>query len=592
NQSVLYVQKGLEGTPEVLLDPNKLSADGTSLLSSATFSRDGRYLAYGVSAGGSDWHEAYVMEVASRRVLPDHLKWLKATGLSWAGDGLFYSRYAAPEAGKEMSAKNEFQTVWLHRVGTDQAEDRRIYEDLAHAQRFNQCYTTEDERYAILTVSDRGTGKKGNALFFRDLTDPDASFKPLVPEISDDSWEVLDSTATGFLLQTNNKAPNGRVAHFAIANGAWTTIIPEKPEALESATTGGGKIFALYNKDVTTQVSVYSYEGKPENSVPMPGLGTGSGFGGRRDDTSVFYSFTSLNYPSSIFRYDVASKQSTPFRVPAIPGFDAGNYESKEVFVRSKDGTLVPMFLVYKRGLKLDGSNPAWLTGYGGFSVTAAPTFDPLRIALLEQGFVFASANMRGGAEYGEKWHEAGTKLKKQNVFDDFIACAEWLIANKYTAPEHFAANGTSNGGLLIGAVINQRPDLFRVAIPQAGVMDMLRYQKFTIGWNWAPDYGLSDNPEEFRAQRAYSPIHNVKRGAKYPSVLITTADHDDRVVPAHSFKYAAAMQDGVSPERPVLIRIETNSGHGASSTQKAIEIRSDVYAFALRELGLTPTLP
>ena len=592
NQAVIYMQQGLDGTPELLLDPNKLSKDGTAVLSASAFSRDGKYFAYGVSQGGSDWQEAHILEVATRKVLPDTLQWLKATGLSWSGDGFFYSRYAAPEAGKEMSAKNEFQSVWFHKLGTGQAQDQKVFEDTAHAQRFHHVYTTEDEHYAILSTSDRGSGKNGNALYYRDLQQPDGAFKPIVSEITNDDWNVIDSIPGGFLVETNNKAPNSRVAFFSTATGEWKAILDEKPEPLESASTAGGKLFASYIKDVANHVYVHSLDGKLETEIVLPGTGSAGGFGGLHDDKSVFYSFTSLNYPPSIFRYDIAKKQSAPFYVPQIPGFDSASYETKEVFVTSKDGTRVPLFIVHKRGLKLDGKNPAWITGYGGFNIVMSPTFDPLRLALLEQGFVFASANMRGGGEYGEKWHDAGIKLKKQNVFDDFIACAEWLVANKYTSPDHFAANGTSNGGLLIGAVINQRPDLFRVAIPQAGVMDMLRYQKFTIGWNWAPDYGLSDNPEEFKAQFAYSPINNVQKGKRYPAVLVTTADHDDRVVPAHSFKYAAAMQEGVSPERPALIRIETNSGHGASNTEKAIEIRADVYAFTMFNLGITPKLP
>ena len=591
NQAVIYMQHGLDGTPELLLDPNKLSKDGTAVLSASAFSRDGKYFAYGVSQGGSDWQEAHILEVATRKVLPDTLQWLKATGLSWAGEGFFYSRYAAPEAGKEMSAKNEFQSVWYHKLGSDQAQDEKVFEDTAHAQRFHHVYTTEDEHYALLSTSDRGSGKNGNALYYRDLQEANGAFKPIVDEITNDDWNVIDNVPGGFLVATNNKAPNSRVAFFNTATGEWKSILGEKPEPLESASTAGGKLFASYIKDVASHVYVHSLDGKLETEIVLPGTGSAGGFGGLHDDKSVFYTFTSLNYPPSIFRYDIAAKQSTPFYVPQIPGFDSAGYETKEVFVTSKDGTRVPMFIVHKRGLKLDGKNPAWITGYGGFNIVMSPTFDPLRLALLEQGFVFASANMRGGGEYGEKWHDAGIKLKKQNVFDDFIACAEWLVSNKYTSPEHFAANGTSNGGLLIGAVINQRPDLFRVAIPQAGVMDMLRYQKFTIGWNWAPDYGLSDDPEEFKAQFAYSPINNVQKGKRYPAVLITTADHDDRVVPAHSFKYAAAMQENVSPECPALIRIETNSGHGASNTQKAIEIRADVYAFTMYNLGITPKL-
>jgi prolyl oligopeptidase len=587
NQSVWYVQTGLTGTPELLLDPNKFSTDGTTRLNAAAISRDGKYFAYGVSTGGSDWLEAHVMEVSTRKVLPDQLKWLKVTGLSWAKDGLFYSRYPAPEAGHEMSGKNEFHKVYFHRLGTAQSEDQLVYEDPAHPQRFNIVQTTEDQRFAILDVSDRGTGKKGNAVFFRDVSKPGSSFLPIVAEIGEDSYGVIENVGDQFLIQTDHGAPNGRVMLYDPEKRTWKDILPEKPEPLHSASTAGGKLFALYSKDVATHAYVYSLDGKLENEIALPGLGTAGGFSGLHDDSQVFYSFTSLNYPPAIFRYDIASRQSTAFRVPEIPGFHPDNYESKEVFVTSKDGTRVPMFLVHKKGLKLDGSNPAVLTGYGGFNITETPSFSAVRLALLEQGVVFASANMRGGGEYGEKWHAAGMKLHKQNVFDDFIAAAEWLIRNKYTSPEHFAINGTSNGGLLIGAVINQRPELFRVAVPQAGVMDMLRFQKFTIGWNWISDYGSSDNATEFAALRAYSPIHNVRAGGKYPAVFITTADHDDRVVPAHSFKYAAEMQENASPQRPVLIRVETNSGHGPSSTGKQIEITADVYAFILYNLGV-----
>jgi prolyl oligopeptidase len=587
NQSVWYLQTGLDGAPELLLDPNKWSADGTTKLGALSISRDGRYLAYGVSSGGSDWLEGHVLEVSTRKVLPDQLKWLKATGLAWSKDGVFYSRYPAPTAGHEMSSKNEFQSVYFHRVGTPQTDDQLVYEDAKHAQRFHQVQTTEDERFAILDVSDRGTGKKGNALFFRDLTKPGSTFQPIVAEIGDDSYYVLENDGDRFLVETDHGAPNHRVMLYDPANHSWQDVLPERPEPLQSVSQAGGKLFALYSKDVATHAYVYSLAGKLENEIALPGLGSAAGFFGRHDDKQVFYSFTSQNYPPTIFRYDIATRQSSPFRVPEIPGFRPDAYESKEVFVTSKDGTRVPMFLVHKKGLKLDGTNPALLTGYGGFNIVEEPSFSAVRLALLEQGVVFASANMRGGGEYGEKWHVAGTKLQKQNVFDDFIAAAEWLIHNKYTSPEHFAINGTSNGGLLIGAVINQRPELFRVAVPQAGVMDMLRFQKFTIGWNWIADYGSSDNAQEFAALRAYSPIHNVRPGGKYPAVLITTADHDDRVVPAHSFKYAAVMQQEASPARPVLIRIETNSGHGASSTGKQIEITADVYAFILYNLGI-----
>jgi len=371
----------------------------------------------------------------------------------------------------------------------------------------------------------------------------------------------------------------------------WHTVIPERPEPLESYQTAGGKLFVTYLKDVTTRAYVHSLDGKLENEVALPGPGSASGFDGPHDAPFVFYTFNSLNVPPTIYRYDIASRTSSVFRAPKVPGYDASAFETKQVFFKSKDGTSIPMFLVYRKGLKLDGANPTLLYGYGGFNIVVSPTFSAARIALLEQGFVYASANLRGGGEYGESWHRDGIKLKKQNVFDDFIAAAEWLIANKYTSSAKLAIDGRSNGGLLVGAVMNQRPDLYRVAIPEVGVMDMLRFHKFTIGWNWIPDYGSSDDPAEFKALYAYSPLHNIKQGAKYPATLITTADHDDRVVPAHSFKYAATLQSLASRENPVLIRIETKSGHGASSLTKALESVADVYAFTMYNLGVTPNL-
>jgi len=589
NQSVWYMQKGLDGTPEVLLDPNTFSKDGTTRLGGTAISKDGKYLVYGVSQGGSDWTDAHVMEIATRKVLPETLNWIKVSGFAWHHDGFFYSRYPAPEKGRELSTKNEFHTVYFHKLGTTQADDRIVYEDKAHAQRFHTTQTTEDQRFLVLTISDRGTGKKGNALFYRDLSKSDSAFKPIVGEIGDDSFGLVTNVGDKFLIETNSHAPNGKVAQFDPAGEKWKDILPEKPEPLERIAEGGGKLFAQYAKDVATHAYVYSFDGKLENEIQLPGAGTASGFYGLHDDKFVFYNFTSLNYPPTIFRYDIGSRKSSTFRVPDIPGFNPDNYDSKEVFFNSKDGTRVPMFLVHKKGLKLDGKNPTLLTGYGGFNIVSNPSFSALRLVLLENGFVFAEANMRGGGEYGEKWHEAGTKLKKQNVFDDFIAGAEWLIANKYTNPDMLAVNGTSNGGLLIGAVVNQRPELFRVAIPQAGVMDMLRYQRFTIGWNWIPDYGSTDNEAEFKALNAYSPVHNVRKGVRYPAILITTADHDDRVVPAHSFKYAAAMQAALPSDRPVLIRIETNSGHGASSVGKQIDIMTDLYTFLFDNLGVAP---
>ena len=590
NQSVLYIQKGLDGKPEVLIDPNKWSEDGTVRLGAFALSKDAKYAVVGISRSGSDWQEYQVMEVATRKMLPDLIKWVKVSGASWSGNGFFYSRYPEPEKGRELSTKNENHQVWYHKVGTSQAEDSLIYEDKANPQRFHGVSTTEDERFAILNISDRGKGKKGNAIFYRDLLKGDKTFKPVVGEIGDDRFSVIDNIGDKFLIETNKNAPNGKVALFDPKNpNNWQEVLPEKPEPLQSAGTAGGKLFATYLKDVTTKAYVYSLTGKLENEVVMPGPGSAGGFGGNNDDKFVFYSFTSLNYPPTIYKYTIATRKSDLFRTVDIPGYKAGDYETKQVFYNSKDGTRVPMFLVHKKGLKLDGSNPTLLYGYGGFNITTSPSFSALRIALLENGFVYASVNMRGGGEYGEKWHEAGTKLKKQNVFNDFIAAAEWLIANKYTSPAKLAMQGGSNGGLLVGAVLNQRPDLFKVAIPQVGVMDMLRFHKFTIGWNWIADYGSSDNPDEFKALYAYSPLHNI-REIKYPATLITTADHDDRVVPAHSFKYAATIQEKQRGDAPVLIRIETKSGHGASNTAKQLEGTADIYAFIFYNMGLNPT--
>ena len=546
---------------------------------------------YGVSQGGSDWNDLYVLDVASKKPLNDHLQWIKNGGGSWLGDeGFFYSRYPAPEKGKELYSKNEFQTVYYHKLGTPQSEDELIYEDKEHSQRFQGVSVTEDQRFAILSVSERGKGKDGNALSFRDLSKGDKAFTPIVADITNDSFGVLDDIGDKFLIRTNHGAPNGKVVLYDPATKTWKDVLPERPEPLEGSGTAGGKLFATYLKDVTTRAYVYSLDGKLENEITLPGLGTAGGFGGRNDDKFVFYSFSSFNAPPAIYQYDIATRKSSVFRTVEIPGFNANDYEVKQVFYNSKDGTRVPMFLTYKKGIKLDGNNPTLLYGYGGFNITTNPSFSSLRLALLEQGVVYASANMRGGGEYGEKWHEAGTKLKKQNVFDDFIAAAEYLIKESYTSSAKLAIDGASNGGLLVGAVANQRPDLFRAVHQHAGVMDMLRYHTFTIGWNWAADYGRSDaNEAEFKALYAYSPVHNIKRGTKYPSILVTTADHDDRVVPAHSFKYAAALQAAQVGTDPILIRIDTKSGHGASSTTKQLEQTADIYSFIFYNLGVTP---
>ena len=594
NQAVIYTQQGLDGPPAVLLDPNTLSPDGTTKLSVFSVSKDGRLALYGLSEGGSDWLEYRVLDVATRTPLSDTVEWVKVSGAAWAGSGFFYSRYPASDKGKDLSAKNVDHKVYYHRIGTPQTADELVFADAANPERFHTVEVTEDERFAILTVSDRGKGKKGNAVYYRDLASNITTFTPIVGEIGDDSFTVVDNVGSRFLVQTDHKAPNGRVFLFDPAHPAeaeWQDVLPERPEPLDGVGTGGGKLFASYLKDVTSRAYVFDVTGTQEREITLPGPGTVSGLGGRRDDAQVFYTFTSFNYPPTIFRYDVATGQSSVFRDVRIAGFSAADYEVTQVFVASKDGTRVPMFLTHKKGLQKTGQNPTLMYGYGGFNITTAPSFSALRIALLEQGFVYASVNMRGGAEYGEAWHVAGTKLRKQNVFDDFIAAAEWLIANKYTSAPRLGMTGGSNGGLLVGAVMNQRPDLFGVAVPQVGVMDMLRFHTFTIGWNWIADYGSSDNADEFTALYAYSPLHNLKTGTHYPPTLVTTADHDDRVVPAHSFKYAATLQERQGGAAPVLIRIDTKSGHGASNTKKQIESTADIYAFVMYHLGVTPKL-
>jgi prolyl oligopeptidase len=592
NQNVLYIQKGLDGAADVLIDPNEWSKDGTARLSTFAPSKDAKYAVYGISRSGSDWQEYKVMELATKKTLADTIEWVKASNVAWQGDGFYYSRYPAPEKGREKASINENHRVYFHKVGTEQSQDRLVYEDAKSPQRFHNVKTTEDERFAILSISERGKGKDGNALFVRDQTKSQTEFSPLVPTIGDDTYDVVDNVGDLLIVQTNHKAPNWRVDSIDPTRpeeANWKVVVPEKPEPLDLVTVAGGKLFVTYLKDVANRAYVHGLSGALENEIALPGPGSADGFSGPNDAPFVFYTFNSLNMPPTIYRYDIATRTSTVFRQPKVPGYDANAFETKQVFYKSKDGTRIPMFLVHRKGLTLDGRNPTLLYGYGGFNIVQSPTFNAARLALLEQGFVYASVNLRGGGEYGESWHQQGMKLKKQNVFDDFIAAAEWLIANKYTSTPRLAIQGGSNGGLLVGAVMNQRPDLFRVAIPQVGVMDMLRFHKFTIGWNWVADYGSSDNPEEFKALYAYSPLHNIKAGVKYPATLITTADHDDRVVPAHSFKYAATLQALASRDNPVLIRIETKSGHGASSLTKQLETTADIDAFIFYNMGITP---
>ncbi|GAB3500456.1 prolyl oligopeptidase family serine peptidase [Spirosoma knui] len=587
NQAVLYRQKGLDGKPELVIDPNKLSTDGTTRLGAFSLSKDGKYAVVGLSKGGSDWQEYQIMDLATKQYLPEKIEWVKVSGAAWQGDGFYYSRYPKPE-GSALAAKNENHQVFYHKLNTPQSADRLVYEDGKHPQRFHIVSTTDDERFALLSVSDRGQGKDGNALFFMDAQGGQKTFTPVVADVTDFSYGVIDNDGDRLLILTNEKAPNSKVVAFDTKKKAFTTLIAERPEPITEGgvSAAGKKLFVEYSKDVASQVQVYDYAGKLENAIQLPAIGSAGGFGGEKDDKFVFYTFTSFTFPPTIYRYDIATRKSTVFRAPEVD-FKPTDYETKQVFITSKDGTKVPMFLTYRKGLKLDGTNPTLLYGYGGFNVSLPPAFSPFRIPFLEQGGVYAQANLRGGSEYGEKWHEQGMKLKKQNVFDDFIAAAEYLIAQKYTSPAKLAVQGGSNGGLLVGAVMNQRPDLFRVAIPQVGVMDMLRFHKFTIGWNWIADYGSSDNAEEFKALRAYSPLHNLKAGIGYPATLITTADHDDRVVPAHSFKYAATLQEVYKGQNPVLIRIDTNSGHGASNTKKNIETTADIYSFILWNMGV-----
>jgi len=597
NQSVLYRQKGLNGKPEIVLDPNKFSADGTTSLAAFSISKDGRYAVVGKSTGGSDWRSFFVMDMSTLKYFNDSLAWVKVSGASWQGDGFYYSRYPVADKGKELSTKNENHQVYYHKAGTSQDQDILVYEDKENPQRFHGVFTSEDERYSFLNISDRGKGKDGNALWYSNNKNgdntqaPAGKFKPVIKEIGDNSYGFITETGGRFLLLTNDGAKNRRIISVDPENpepANWKTVITEKPENISSASSAGGKLFITYLKDVTSRVYVYDLNGKLEKEVKLPALGSAGGFGGKKEDKFVFYSFTSITFPPTIYKYDIATGESTIFRKPEVK-FNPEDYVTEQVFYPGKDGTKVPMFIVYKKGIRKNGKNPTLLTGYGGFNISSTPSFSPTRIAWLEQGGVYCLANLRGGSEYGEKWHEAGMRHKKQNVFDDFIAAGEYLINKKYTSSDYLAIQGGSNGGLLVGAVINQRPELFKVAIPQVGVMDMLRFHKFTIGWNWIAEYGSSDNASDFKNLFNYSPIHNIKSGLNYPATLITTADHDDRVVPAHSFKYAAAIQEKYKGSNPVMIRIDVNSGHGASNLKKALETTSDIYSFIFYNMKLVP---
>jgi prolyl oligopeptidase len=591
NQSVVFIQKGKNGQAEVLLDPNTFSKDGTSRLGVLSFSKDMKYVGYGVSRGGSDWNDIFIMEVATRRQLPEVIRWTKFSGISWEGNGFYYSCYGAPkDTTKALSASNENHKVYFHRLNSPQDDDQLIFENSRFPKRFNDISTTDDEKYEILDVSDAGSGKKGNAFSIRKAGHAEEPFHPIVTTF-EDSYTVIDHVDGKFYVQTDHGASNGKVVLIDPEHPDeqhWKTILAEQDTPLRGVNIVGNRLVAVYLKDVVTRLHVYDLHGRFEREITPPCPGTISVIGGSRKDTVGYYSFTSFTYPTVIYEYNFRTNVSTIFRSINVP-FTPDQYLTKQVFFASKDGTRIPMFIIHRKDLALDGTHPTLLYGYGGFNSSQVPAFDPLRIPLLEQGVVYVSVNLRGGGEYGERWHESGTKAKKQNVFDDFIGAAEWLIAHKYTSPEHLAMQGASNGGLLVGAVMTQRPDLFAVALPAVGVMDMLRYHRFTIGWNWAPDYGTSEDSAMFGYLYRYSPLHNLRPGVSYPATFMTTADHDDRVVPAHSFKFAATLQEMHRGPAPVLIRIETKSGHGASSTAKRLAVTADIYAFLFRNLGIVP---
>ncbi len=587
NQSVTYIQKGLDGPPEVFIDPNALSPDGTIRVGLLGPSLDDKYMAVSRGEAGSDWSEIRVMDIATKQELPDRILWNKFSGAAWRGDGFYYSGYDKPAPGEELKAKNEFQKVFYHKLGDPQEKDVLVWEDKEHPLRYVGAGTTEDEKWLILSVSE---GTSGSEVWVRDLTKTNAPFTLLFKGFEYDAapLEVVDGK---FLVHTNHGAPNFRVVAIDPADPApekWATVVPEKPEVLSGAGTAGGYLFTNYLKDANTKIYQHALDGALVREIALPALGSAGGFGGRRDEKVMFYTFTSFTYPSTIYKFDPATGASEVFRKPEVK-FDPAAYETKQVFYASKDGTKVPMFIVHKKGLKLDGKNPTYLTAYGGFNISLTPSFSPAYVPLLENGGVFAQPNLRGGGEYGETWHKAGMLDKKQNVFDDFIAAAEYLIAEKYTSTPRLAVEGGSNGGLLVGAVMAQRPELFGVALPAVGVMDMLRFHKFTVGWGWVVEYGSSDKEDQFAYLYKYSPLHNLKPGVCYPATMVTTADHDDRVVPAHSFKFAATLQAAQACAKPVVIRIETRSGHGSSNLSKAIESLTDQWAFMFHNMGVTP---
>ena len=589
NQSVIYMQETLDGEPTVLLDPNKLSDDGTVSLGGISFSNDGKYMAYTIQRSGSDWVEIYVKDMNTLELLPDHIEWAKFTGATWYKDGFFYAAYDRPEAGKEFSNVNENHKIYYHKLGTPQEKDELFYSNPAQPRYFHQVDLTEDEHYMFLFESGQGAG---STLWIRDMQDPNGKFVQIADDM-DYQYGPIDVIDDMLYIFTNYNAPKGRICRVSAKAPQmenWVDVIPEGENVIAGISLANGKMIVTYDKDAANHAYVYTMDGEQLHEIALPTYGS-VGFSSEYKEPEVFYAFTSFVFPTTIYQYNIDDNTSTVFRAPAID-FKSEDYETEQVFVTSKDGTKVPMFLTYKKGLQKNGNNPTLLYGYGGFNVTLNPGFSTSRLPFIENGGIYAQINLRGGNEYGEEWHIAGTKLQKQNVFDDCIACAEYLINNNYTSPKYLALNGGSNGGLLVGAVVNQRPDLFGVAVPQVGVMDMLRYHLFTIGWNWASDYGTSEDDEAmFKALYAYSPLHTIQSGENvhYPAIMVTTADHDDRVVPAHSFKYAATLQAAQTGSEPKIIRIDTKAGHGGGKPiSKVLEEQADIYSFILYNMGLT----
>lgn len=579
NQAVIYIQEGLEGEPEVLIDPNKMSAAGTTSVSIIGISKDDTKAAISIQEAGSDWTKIKVINLEDKKMMEDELEWVKFSGASWSGDGFYYSRYPAPESGTELSNANSYHSVYYHKLGEDQSQDKLIYRDEAAPQMYHNTGITEDGKYLILT---RATGTDGYETWFKDLSVENAEFQPLFTGFTNKN-SVVDHHEGKFIMKTDLDAENYRLVSVDINNvdpSAWVEIIPEKESLLQSVSSGGGKLFANYLEKATSHVYVMNYDGSDQKEITLPGTGSAGGFGGDMDDEFLFYSFSSYVIPPSIFKYTIESGASELFYETELK-FDPSAFEEKQVSYKSKDGTDITMFIIHKKGLEMTGINPVYLYAYGGFNISLTPRFSSSYVLFVEQGGVIAIPNLRGGGEYGEAWHKAGMLEKKQNVFDDFIAAAEYLIENKYTNSDKLAIAGGSNGGLLVGACMAQRPDLYAVALPAVGVMDMLRFHKFTVGWGWVPEYGSSDDPEQYKFLKAYSPYHNLKDGVNYPATMVTTADHDDRVVPAHSFKFAARLQQAHEGDNPVLIRIDKEAGHGAGKpTSKILDEIADIWSF------------